>query len=97
MICIARNQRAIPSIATGLALVMSASALYRAEAAVAADGNPPQGAARQGSTPTTAADALLRTRTPRESSRAWAGGYAAAVCALVVGTLVSGATTYLGA
>ncbi|MGW6686023.1 hypothetical protein [Streptomyces sp. NPDC054961] len=44
-----------------------------------------------------AADALLRTRMPRESSRAWAGGYAAAVCALAVGTLVSGATTYLGA
>ncbi|MFB7464874.1 hypothetical protein ACFCZ1_15475 [Streptomyces sp. NPDC056224] len=44
-----------------------------------------------------AADALLRSRSPRHSPRPWSGGYAAATCALLIGTVVSGATTYLGA
>ncbi|MFD3547818.1 hypothetical protein ACFWUW_19820 [Streptomyces sp. NPDC058655] len=44
-----------------------------------------------------AADALLRSGTPRDAPRPWSGGYAAATCALLVGTLVSGATTHLGA
>ncbi|MEV6956619.1 hypothetical protein [Streptomyces sp. NPDC051183] len=43
-----------------------------------------------------ATDALLRTRTraPRKTFRPWVDGKAAAAFALLVGTLVSGATTY---